>query len=95
MSYFQCIILSVAFGGIIIQGIYGARVTRSSDDPATYIVHFQTNVTDSQQQHFVKQLIRGQSKERFEAKIIATYPNLKRLTAMLSERAFKWVRIKC
>ena len=100
MSYFQCIIFSLIFGCVIIQGISGvARVKRSADenlrDPGTYIVHFQDNSTDTQQQHFVNQLIIGCSTTKFEAKIISEYPNMKCLTVKLSERSLKWVRMIC
>jgi len=80
------------FGCVIIQGANGApaRDTGSVNDPAIYIVHFQANVTDALQQDFVSQLIGNYS---IGAKIIAEFPNIKCLTARLSETALKWVRI--
>jgi len=83
----------------MLQDVSGvARVTRSNNenlrDKGTYVVHFEDSITDAQQQHFTKQLIRRSSrKEKFEAKIISEYPNINFLTARLSKRAFKWVRI--
>ena len=92
MSYFQCIILSLVFGCVIIQGTTSApaRDTGSANDPAIYIVHFQASVTDALQQDFVSQLIGNYSTG---AKIIAEFPNIKCLTARLSETALKWVRM--
>jgi len=92
MSYFQCIMLLLAFGSVIIQDDYFAAASdmRSVDHLPTYIVHFHASTTDTLQQHFVKQLIGNHSTV---ARIVAEYPSIKCLTARLSERALKWVRI--
>jgi len=94
MRFYQCLILT-----LILQDISGvARVKRSAIEklrnPGTYIVHFKDNTTDAQLQQFTKQLIRRfTSRPKFEAKIITEYPYIKCLTARLSEKALKWVRI--
>ena len=99
MRYYQCLILALIFGCVIFQDVSGvARVKRSVDeslrDPGIYIVHFEDSSTDAQLQHFVKQLNRRSKRRvKFEAEIIAEYPNIKCLTVRLSERALKWVRI--
>ena len=98
MRYYQCLILALIFGCVTFQDVSGvARVKRSADenlrDPGTYIVRFEDSTTDAQLHHFVKQLNRSDRKAKFAAKIIAEYPNIKCLTARLSERALKWVRI--
>jgi len=99
MRYYQCLILALIFGCVILQDVSGvARVKKSADehlrDPGTYIVHFKDNTTDAQLNHFAKQLIRRSNRRpKFEAKIIAEYPNIKCLTVKLSERALHWVRI--
>ncbi|XP_065902075.1 extracellular serine proteinase-like [Dysidea avara] len=97
MRYYQCLILVLIFGCVIIQDVSGvARVKRSADEklrnPGTYIIHFENSTTDAQLRHFVQQLNRRSSRRaKFEAKIIAEYPNIKCLSARLSERALKWV----
>ena len=99
MKYYQYLLLTLIFGCVILQDVSGvARVKKSADknlrDPGTYIVHFKNNTTDTQLQQFAKQLIRKSNrKPKFEAKIIAEYPNIKCLTVKLSERALHWVRI--
>ena len=99
MRYYQCLILVLIFGCVIIQDVSGvARVKRSADEklrnPGTYIIHFENSTTDAQLRHFVQQLNRRSSRRaKFEAKIIAEYPNIKCLSARLSERALKWVRV--
>jgi len=99
MRYYWCLILTLIFGCVILQDVSGvARVRRSADeslrDPGTYVIHFEDNTTDSQLQQFTKQLIRRSYKvAKFEAIIIAEYPNIKCLTVRLSERALEWVRI--
>ncbi|XP_065901879.1 extracellular serine proteinase-like [Dysidea avara] len=91
------LILALIFGCVIFQDVSGvARVKRSADenlrDPGTYIVHFEDSTTDAQLHHFVKQLNRrSNSRTKFEAEIISEYPNIKCLTAKLSEKALKWV----
>jgi len=99
MRYYQCLILTLVFDCVILQDVSGvARVRRSADeslrDPGTYVIRFEDNATDSQLQHFIKQLIRKSYKvAKFEAILIAEYPNIKCLTVRLSEEALKWVRI--
>jgi len=91
--------LTLIFGFAIFQDICGvARVKRSANDklrnPGTYIVHFKDNTAEAQLQQFTKQLIRRSNRRlKFEAKIIAEYPNVKCLTAILSKEALKWVSI--
>ena len=99
MRYFQCQIFTLVFCCVILQDVSGAaRATRSTDenlrDKGTYVVHFEDNTTDAQLQHFAKQLSRrSRRKEKFEAEIISEYPSINYLTARLSKRALKWVRI--
>jgi len=99
MTFYHCLILTLIFGCTIFQDVSGvARVLRSADkilrDPGTYIVHFEDSTTGTQLHHFAKQLIRISNKRaEYEAKIVAEYPNIKCLTAKLSEKALKWVRI--
>ena len=99
MRYCQCLLLALIFGCVIFQDVSGvARVKRSADenlrDPGTYIVHFEEDTTDAQLQRLVKQLNRRSNrKTKFEAEIISEYPNIKCLTARLSETALKWVRM--
>ena len=75
-----------------------ARVTRSTDenlrDIGTYVIHFEDSITDAQLQHFAKHLIRrSRRKAKLEAEIISEYRSINCLTAKLSKRALKWVRI--
>ena len=101
MKYCQCPIIALIFGCVIFQDVFGvARVKRSADenlrDPGTYIVHFQDSTTTAQLQRFTKQLIRRSNRrEKFEAEIVSEYPSLNCLTAKLSNKALKWVRIVC
>jgi len=93
------LILTLIFSFVIFQDICGvARVKRSDNDklrnPGTYIVHFKDNISEAQLQQFTKQLIRQSNRRlKFEAKIIAEYPNIKCLTTILSKKALKWVSI--
>jgi len=99
MRYYQCLILTLIFDCDIFQNVSGvARVRKSVDeslhDPGTYVIHFEGITTDAQLQQFTKQLIKRSYKvAKFEAIIIAEYPNIKCITARLSEKAVKWVRI--
>jgi len=99
MRFYHCLILILIFGCAVFQDVSGvARVLRSADknlrDPGTYIVHFEDSATDTQLHHFAEQLNRISNKRaEYEAKIIAEYPKIKCLTAKLSEKALKWVRI--
>jgi len=99
MRCYQCLILTLIFGCIIFQDASCvARVRRSTNknfrDPGTYIVHFEDNATDAELYHFAKQMIRRSNiREKFEAKIIAEYSNIRCLTVKLSEEALKWVKI--
>jgi len=101
MRYHQCLILTLIFGCVIIQDVSGVtRVQRSVDenmhDSGIYVVHFKDTTTNLQLHHFAKHLIRRSNEKRnFDAIMIAEYPNIKRLTARLSKRALKWVRIMC
>ena len=100
MLYHQNLNLALIFGSIIFQHISGAaRIEKSADensrDSGTYIIQFEDSATDVQLRHFAEQVNR-KSNERakhFEAKIIAEYPSLKFITARLSDRALKWVRM--
>ena len=97
MRYYQCLILALIFG--IFQDVSGVAIfTKSANEklrnPGTYIVHVEDNTTDAQLQHFAKQLIRRSNTwTKFRAEIIAEYCSIKCLTAKLSERALKWVRM--
>ena len=97
MRYYECLILTLVFCCVIFQDVSSiVRVTRSKDenlrDTGTYIVHFEDNTTDTQLQHFTKQLLRRSSRKvKFEVEIISEYPSIKCLTARLSKRALKWV----
>ena len=99
MRYCQYLILALIFGCVIFQDVSGVtRVKRCADenlrDPGTYIVHFEDSTTDAQLQHFVKQLNRRSNrKAKFEVEIISEYSNIKCLTARLSDKALKWVRV--
>jgi len=75
-----------------------AKVTRSVNESLrihdTYIVHFKENVTTEQAQHFADLLVRKAKKKRkFVAEIFEQYFTIKCLTATLSNKALKWVRI--
>ena len=95
----NCLIISLVIGCVIFQDVSGvARVKRSANenlrDPGTYIVHFEDSTTDAQLQRFAKHLNkRSNSRVKFEATVITEYPIIKCLTARLSKRALKWVRI--
>ena len=99
MRYYDSLILTLIFICGIFKDTSGVvKFKRSTDknlrDPGTYIVHFKDNTTDSQQHHFAEQLNRRSNRRpKFEAKIIAEYPNIKCLTTKLSEKALKWVSI--
>jgi len=99
MRYYKCLILTLIFCCVIFQDVSGvARVTKSTDenlrDKGTYIIHFEYTITDTTMQHFAKQLIRRSSrKTKFVADIISEYHSINCLTAKLSKRALKWVRI--
>jgi len=99
MRCYQCLCLALVIGCVIFQDVSGvARVKRSANenlrDPGTYIIHFKDSTTDAQLQHFTKQLNRRSNRSvKFEASIISEYPNIKCLTARLSKKALKWVRI--
>ena len=99
MSYHHCLIHILIFGCVIFQHTSGvARVTKSTNenlrDPGIYIVHFEDTTTDLQQHHFAKQLVkRFNKRKKFEATIIAQYPNIKCLTSRLSKKALNWVRM--
>ena len=72
-----------------------ADVIRSKNanmrDPGTYIIHFEENATDTQQQIFVKQLLIMSKQRGIKTKVIAEYFRSKLLTAKLSEKALHWV----
>ena len=99
MRCHQCLIYILIFGCVIFQHTSGvARVTKSTNenlrDPGIYIVHFEDTTTDLQQHNFAKQLIKKfNERAKFEATIIAEYPNIKCLTSRLSKKALNWVRI--
>jgi len=101
MRNFKCLFFSLIYGYVLLERTSGvARVKTSVDeslrDPGTYVIHFEESATDTQLQHFAKQLIRRSNRRaKFEAKIIAEYPIIKCLAARLSERALKWVRVLC
>jgi len=96
MRCYQCLILTLIFAFQDVSCV--ARVKRSANknlrDPGTYIVHFENNATDAQLYHFAKQMNKRSSKrEKFEAKMIAEYSNIKFLIVKLSEEALKWVKM--
>ena len=75
-----------------------ADVIRSKNanmrDPGTYIIYFEENVTDTQLQIFVKQLLtmsKQKAEEGIKTEVIAEYFGSKLLTAKLSEKALHWV----
>jgi len=99
MRYYQYLFTLLICGYVIFQDASGvAKIKRSADeslrDPGTYIVCFENSTTNTQLQRFVKRLIeRSNRRAKFEVKIISEDPSIKCLTARLSERALKWVRI--
>jgi len=81
------------------QEVYSqTKVTRSSVESLrihdTYIVHFKENITEEQLQNFANLLVRKtKNKRRFVAEIFQQFFNIKCLTARLSNKALKWVRV--
>ena len=100
MRCYQCLCLTLVIGCVIFQDVSGVvRVKRSANenlrDPGTYIVHFKDSTTDAQLQDFVKQLTRRPNGGiEFEVETISEYINIKCLTARMSKRAVKWVRMR-
>jgi len=91
--------LLLIIGWVIFQDVSGVArvetfVDKSLHDPRIYIVNFEDSTTIAQLQHFTKQLIRRSNRRaNFEAEIVSKHPNIKCLTARLSEKALKWVRL--
>jgi len=99
MRYYQCLNLALVLGCAILEDASGiAKVRRSADensrDSGTYIIQLEDSATDTQLQHFTKQLNeRSNRREKFEGNIITEFPNINCLIARLSKRALKWVRM--
>jgi len=75
-----------------------AKVTRSPVESLqihdTYIVHFKDNITTEQLQHFAKLLVKKtENKRRFVTEIFQQFFTIKCLTARLSNKAMKWIRV--
>jgi len=100
MKYYWCVIFScVSIALVFWQEVSSqVKVTRSPVKSLrihdTYIVHFKENITTEQLQHFANLLVRKtKNKRRFVAEIFQQYFTIKCLTARLSNKALKWVRV--
>ena len=105
MTKNQRILLAAAsffLGLVYCQTVFGssskATVTRSAveslRDHGVYIIYFKNDVPEIKLQHFVTVLERKSKLFVFIAEIIGKFLDIKCLTAKLSKKALRWVRMQ-